>query len=41
MMNPNVDTPMIKMMKNERMPPTIIEVDSLLSVSLEIAHEDG
>ena len=34
MMNPNVDTPMIKMMKNERMPPTI-EVDSLLSVSLE------
>ena len=29
MMNPNVDTPMIKMMKNERMPPTI-EVDSLL-----------
>ena len=34
----NVDTPMIKMMKNERMPPTI-EVDSLLS--LEIAHEDG
>ena len=36
----NVDTPMIKMMKNERMPPTI-EVDSLLSVSLEIAREDG
>ena len=36
----NVDTPMIKMMKNERMPPTI-EFDSLLSVSLEIAHEDG
>ena len=34
----NADTPMIKMMKNERMPPTI-EVDSLLS--LEIAHEDG
>ena len=34
MMNPNVDTPMIKIMKNERMPP-IIEVDSLLSVSLE------
>ena len=34
----NVDTPMIKMMKNERMPPTI-EVDSLLS--LETAHEDG
>ena len=33
-MIPNVDTPMIKMMKNERMPPTI-EVDSLLSVSLE------
>ena len=36
----NVDTPKIKIMKNERMPPTI-EVDSLLSVSLEIAHEDG
>ena len=36
----NADTPMIKMMKNERMPPTI-EVDSLFSVSLEIAHEDG
>ena len=40
MMNPNVDTPMIKMMKNERMPPTI-KVDLLLSVSLEIAHVCG
>ena len=40
MMNPNVDTPMIKMMKNERMPPTI-KVDLLLSVSVERAHEDG
>ena len=40
MINPNVDTPMIKIMKNDRMPPTI-EVDSLLSVSLEIAREDG
>ena len=40
MINPNVDTPMIKIMKNERIPPTI-EVDSLLSVSLEIAREDG
>ena len=40
MMNPNVDTPMMKIMNNERMPPTI-EVDSLLSVSLEIAHEEG
>ena len=28
MMNPNVHTPMIKMMTNERMPPTI-KVDSL------------
>ena len=28
MMNPNVDTPVIKMMTNERMPPTI-KVESL------------
>ena len=38
MMITNADTPMIKIMKKERMPPTI-EVDSLLS--LEISHEDG
>ena len=36
----NADTPKIMIMKNERMPPTI-KVDSLLSVSLEIAREDG
>ena len=34
----DVDTPMIKMIKNERITPTI-EVDSLLS--LETAHKDG
>ena len=33
-MNPNEDTPMIKMMMSERIPPTT-KVDALLSATLE------